>query len=619
MKPQIAILDFGSQYTHLITRRIRQLGVLARIYSPTVDLAELRGIKGIILSGGPQSVHDDTALKYNKDIFKFKVPILGLCYGHQLISYHFNGQVKSEKIKEYGLATLQKVGDNILLDNFKNSTEIWMSHGDQVKKIPFGFKVIARTKDCVVAGMAHDEQKLYGLQFHPEVHHTQNGLKILENFLFQICLCEQNWSMEKYWEQLVQDIKKKVGQKNVFLLVSGGVDSSVCFALLEKILGKKRVFGLHVDNGFMHLNESKQVKKYLAQAGFNDLEVVDASEQFLKKEKNIINPEKKRKIIGQTFLDIKDEVMKKMKMDPKQWILAQGTIYPDTIESGATKNADKIKTHHNRVAQILKLIKLEGLIEPLADLYKDEVREIGQKLKLPSSLINRHPFPGPGLAIRTLCSDGKEFIDNEKVLNEKLNRILGNKLKFKILPFKSVGVQGDNRTYKNPALITGNVSWKELNNISIQITNSFSEINRVVYLPSQLGGKCGGVPNQKVDLSQIKIKKAYLTKERLDLLRKVDDLVHKEIAKNKLYKNIWQFPVILAPLSLNEGDPASREKLGETIILRPVESKEAMTVNFYQMPKKILNSLVKKILQIEGVDLVLYDITNKPPGTIEWE
>jgi GMP synthase (glutamine-hydrolysing) len=596
---QIAILDFGSQYTHLITRRIRQLGVLARIYSPEVDLSELKGVKGIILSGGPQSVNDDTAIKYNKDIFRLKIPILGLCYGHQLIAYHFNGQVTAGKVKEYGLATLNKAGENILLNKFKNSEQVWMSHGDSVSKIPFGFKVIARTRDCTVAGMANDELKLYGLQFHPEVHHTKNGLRILENYLFKICHCEKNWSMEKYWQQLVQNVKDKVGSKNVFLLVSGGVDSSVCYALLEKILGKKKVFGLHIDNGFMRLNESVKVKKDLAKAGFDDLEVVDASEKFLKKEKGVIEPEKKRKIIGKVFLDVKDDVMKEMKMDPQEWILAQGTIYPDTIESGATKNADKIKTHHNRVVQILKLMKLGTLIEPLADLYKDEVREIGKKLKLPASLINRHPFPGPGLAIRALCSDGEEFIEKEKILNEKLNQAIDSNLETIVLPVKSVGVQGDNRTYKNPALIAGNASWSELNDLSIQITNQFSEINRVVYLP-----------NQKVDLSQIKIKKAYLTKERLDLLREVDDLVNKEVSKNKLYKNIWQFPVILVPLTLGEG---------ETIILRPVESKEAMTVNFYQMSKTILNTLTKKILQIEGVDLVLYDITNKPPGTIEWE
>ncbi len=609
IKPQIAILDFGSQYTHLITRRIRQLGVLACIYSPEVDVKELKNVQGIILSGGPQSVHDATAIKYNKDIFsplhssksvegKLNIPILGLCYGHQLISYHFNGQVKAGKIKEYGLATLQKVGDNILLKKFKGFEQVWMSHGDSVQRLPVGFKVIAKTKDCTVAGMANDDLKLYGLQFHPEVHHTQNGLKILENFLFQICHCQKNWSMEKYWKQLVQDIKKKVGDKNVFLLVSGGVDSLVCFALLKKILGKKRVFGLHIDNGFMRLNESEKVKKDLAKAGFNDLYVVNASEKFLKKEERIIEPEKKRKIIGKAFLDVKDDVMKKMKMDPKKWILAQGTIYPDTIESGATKNADKIKTHHNRVEQILKLMKLGDLIEPLADLYKDEVREIGKKLKLPASLINRHPFPGPGLAIRALCSDEEAISYKFKAISDKL-KMMSKELDISVLPIKSVGVQGDNRTYKNPAVISGNASWKELDSLSIQITNQFSEINRVVCLP-----------NQKVDLDQIQIKEAYLTKERLDLLRQVDDLVHREIKKNKLYKNIWQLPVILAPLSLGEG---------ESVILRPVESKEAMTVNFYQMPKKILNDLVQKILQIKEVDLVLYDITNKPPGTIEWE
>ncbi|OGY47908.1 MAG: GMP synthase, partial [Candidatus Buchananbacteria bacterium RIFCSPHIGHO2_02_FULL_38_8] len=403
MKEQIAILDFGSQYTHLIARRIRQLGVLAKIYLPTVSTTKLQGARGLILSGGPQSVHDKTAIKYNSKIFNLGKPILGLCYGHQLIAQRFGGQVKPGKTKEYGFAEISITGSSRFFSGLGQKEKVWMSHGDAVVKLPKGFKVIGKTFDCPIAAMENEKQGIYGLQFHPEVAHTKHGLIILRNFIFKICNCQPDWSMDKYWSQIVKNVKKTVGSRNVFLLVSGGVDSTVCFAILEKILGKKRVFGLHIDNGFMRLGESIQVKKTLAKAGFDDLEVINASAKFLAAERSVVDPEKKREIIGRTFLKIKDEVMKQQKMNQKNWVLAQGTIYPDTIETGGTKHADKIKTHHNRVKEVLKLMRLGALVEPLAELYKDEVRAIGRKLGLPPSLINRHPFPGPGLAIRTLC------------------------------------------------------------------------------------------------------------------------------------------------------------------------------------------------------------------------
>jgi len=608
-KSQIAIIDFGSQYTHLITRRIRQLGVLANIYSPDVNVKDLKGIKGLILSGGPKSVHDRTAVKYNKKLFNLGVPILGLCYGHQLIAQHLGGQVLPGKTKEYGFASLSLVNQSRLIKGLEQKSRIWMSHGDSVFILPKGFTAIGKTIDCPVAAMSNEKEKIYGLQFHPEVAHTNEGMKILKNFVFKICYCQKDWSLEKYWQEIVREVKKTVGKRNVFLLVSGGVDSTVCFALLEKILGEPRVFGLHIDNGFMRLDESEQVKTALAEAGFNDLLVVDASDQFLQAVDGLVDPEKKRLAIGETFLRVKDEVMNLEKMNPKDWVLGQGTIYPDTIETGGTKNADKIKTHHNRVEAVLKLMRLGALIEPLAGLYKDEVRLIGEKLGIPASLLNRHPFPGPGLAIRVLCNNGqaseankigKISLQQDLPAGRQVRKIVGSRLKTTILPLKSVGVQGDNRTYRHPALIQGQVSWQKLHDLSVRITNEVHEVNRVVYLVSP----------KKIDFKKLKIKKAYLTKERLDLLCRVDDSVNKEVRRYKIDKETWQFPIVLAPLGLNKG---------ETIILRPIQSQEAMTVNFYQMNQSILNNLAKKILKISGIDLVLYDVTNKPPGTIEWE
>ena len=598
--PQIAIIDFGSQYTHLITRRIRQLGVLANIYPPLVAAKDLKRIKGLILSGGPNSVYDQTAVKYNSQLFKMGVPILGLCYGHQLIAQHLGGQVQKGKVKEYGFANLEKLAEGKILSGVPKSSKIWMSHGDSVSQLPAGFINCAQTPDCNVAAMACAKKNIYGLQFHPEVAHTKAGQQVLSNFVFKICHCQKGWSLDKYFIQIVKDVKKTVGNRKVFLLVSGGVDSSVCFALLEKILGKKRVFGLHIDSGSMRLNESRQVKLALAKAGFDNLVVYDASDKFLQAEKGIVDPEQKREIIGRTFLQVKDEVMAKYNLKPKDWVLGQGTIYPDTIETGGTKNADKIKTHHNRVKEVLELIALGALIEPLSELYKDEVRAIGKKLGLPLSLINRHPFPGPGLFIRVLCNDVKSKSSWQVNQVGKLAKIVGPKFKTMILPLKSVGVQGDNRTYRHPALIMGDANWQTLHDLSVEITNKIPEVNRVVYL----------VAPQKVDLNNLKMKPAYLTKKRLDLLRQVDNLVNQEIKKAKLYDQIWQMPIVIAPLSLNGG---------ETIILRPVESKEAMTVNFYPMPKNILDDIANKILQIAGIDLVLYDVTNKPPATIEWE
>ena len=598
MKSQIAILDFGSQYTHLIARRIRQLGVLATIHSPQVASAAIKNVRGLILSGGPQSVHDSTAIRYNKKILELNKPILGLCYGHQLLAQAYGGQVKPGKVKEYGAASIAVKNSSPLFTGLSRRESVWMSHGDTVVRLPSGFVPIASTSDCPVAAMANDKQKRYGLQFHPEVTRSLNGLKIIENFIFGICGCTKNWSIVAYMAELERQIKKTVGRRKVFLLVSGGVDSTVAFALLERVLGKSRVFGLHIDNGFLRRNESVQVKLALARAGFDDLAVVGASKKFLQAEKGVTDPEKKREIIGRVFLQVKDQVMKKNKLDNAKWMLGQGTIYPDTIETGGTKHADTIKTHHNRVKEVLRLMRLGALIEPLAELYKDEVRQLGKLLGLPASLLERHPFPGPGLAIRTLCATGREVVVDKSTVDAKLKKIVSAPYWATVLPLRSVGVQGDNRTYRHPALLTGPLNWKKIHDLSVAVTNTVAAVNRVAYVAGSVSG------------GQFKIHPGLLTAERLELLRTVDATVTIFLRRNKLYKKIWQFPVILAPLTVCGG---------ETIILRPVESKEAMTVNFFAMPKRLLTELVKKILAFEGIDAVLYDVTNKPPGTIEWE
>lgn len=635
---EIAILDFGSQYTHLIARRIRELGVKSHIYPNDIPADELKNAVGIILSGGPKSVVSDVKLAYDPKLFELNIPILGLCYGHQLTAQHFDGTVSKGEAREYGLAKMNII-DSPIFQNIDQETTVWMSHGDHVAKLPDGFKQIATTGNDSVAAMENTDKKIFGFQFHPEVTHTKQGQQILTNFVFHICGAAKNWDTSKMLEQIQTEIKQQVGNKNVFLLISGGVDSTVCFALLEKTLGKDRVYGLHVDSGFMRMNESELVKKSLAKIGLDDLHIYNAEAEYLEKLKNIYDPEKKRKIIGELFIDITERVMKEQNFNESDWLLGQGTIYPDTIESGATKNADKIKTHHNRIDRIQDMIARGLIIEPIKDLYKDEVRQIGEKLGLPSELIHRHPFPGPGLAIRCLCSeqsnqkvsviarsDGgatsqsprqRDSYGSEEPRNDSYSTIYQ-------LPIKSVGVQGDERSYAHPAVIVENTSqttkpnalpftrgglgrgcvatqkdWKNLAQLSPQITNQYKNINRVLLL----------VHGDKEKIMQSKVNRAYLTKKRTDLLREIDYIVNINI-NNPDCEHIWQFPVVLIPFGYNHA---------ESVVLRPVESKEAMTVSFAKLPAEILENIVNEINKLGSVDFIFYDLTNKPPGTIEWE
>lgn len=595
---KIVILDFGGQYAHLIANRVRRLGVFTEIHSPAAPVSELEGAAGIIYSGGPSSVYDENAPEYNPEIINIPVPKLGICYGHQLMASQLGGTVRQGKVKEYGIAMLEvKESGHPLLEGIPAESQMWMSHGDVVNNLPQGYQVIASTKDCPTAAVAFDEKKLFGIQFHPEVTHSKFGMKLLDNFI-NICGCNREWDMKSYMPIITEKIRREVGGRNVFLLVSGGVDSTVAFVLLNRVLGPDRVLGLHIDNGMMRLGESSKIMDFLKAEGMNNLRVVDASEEFLGDLKGIIAPEQKRKLIGARFLKVKDAEMQKLNLDPQKWMIAQGTIYPDTIESGGTKNADLIKTHHNRVKEVMDLMAQGLLLEPLADLYKDEVRMLGEELGIPKSLVWRHPFPGPGLGVRLLCSDATgSFASNGDIAGLEAY-LKDNGIDGTALPIKSVGVQGDGRTYAQPFLITtGSVGWKECEKFSTEITNRFRELNRVIW---QVGAVSAEAPKACVQ---------YAERKNFDTLRKFDNICTEFLLKHDLYQSIWQMPVVLLPLTVG-GKPA--------VVMRPVNSTEAMTANFACIDRALLSELWSALEQA-GAGALWYDITHKPPGTIEWE
>ncbi|MDT8391054.1 MAG: glutamine-hydrolyzing GMP synthase [Lentisphaeria bacterium] len=591
---KIAVLDFGGQYAHLIANRVRRLGVFTEILSPASPAEDFADYAGIIFSGGPSSVYAPDRPDFNPEILGLDQPILGICYGHQLISQTLGGAVKPGKVKEYGIAnvTVEDAAHPLLI-GLPASSPMWMSHGDSVNALAPGFRAIASTPDCELAAVANDARKMYGIQFHPEVTHSRFGNRLLENFI-AICGCERTWSTASYLRDLEGRLRQQVGDRNVFLLVSGGVDSTVAFVLLNRLLGEDRVLGLHIDNGLMRLNESQAVKDFLNAENMRNLNVADAGDLFLSNLAGVSSPEAKRKIIGDTFLDVKDLEIEKLKLDPDHWVLAQGTIYPDTIESGGTKHADVIKTHHNRVPAIVDMLVQGKVIEPLADLYKDEVRALGEELGIPHALVWRHPFPGPGLGVRLLCSDGVAPDTTVPGLEAFLT---DHGIEGQTLPIRSVGVQGDARTYAHPFVLRGAPDWDKLEAFSTALTNRFADVNRVVY---QAG------PRNHVAYTLVA---QYCEKDKLDTLRRLDDICTAFLQEKGLYEAIWQMPVVLPPLEV-DGGPA--------VVLRPVCSNEAMTASFYPMAPALLTELCARLLA-GGAGAVLYDITHKPPATIEWE
>ncbi len=522
----VAVIDFGGQYAHLIANRIRRLSAYSEIFENDVPAEELRkkNIAGIILSGGPHSVYDPEGPSIDPKILGLGVPVLGICYGHQLIAQVLHGSVKRGKVKEYGKSVLRPIRREGVFKDFPEKSVAWMSHGDTVEKLPSGFEIIAETDDCPVAGMADFSRNIFGVQFHPEVTHTEKGMLLLANFI-RLAGVENTWKIDDYLEQSLQKIRDQAEGKKVFLLVSGGVDSSVSFALLEKALGKERIYGLFVDHGLMRKDEAAEVKVMLEEAGFPDLHIADESGRFLPRLAGVTDPEMKRKIIGDTFIDVQERISERLNLDPEKWLLGQGTIYPDTIESGGTKHADKIKTHHNRVEKIKRLMELGKIIEPLKDLYKDEVRELGRKLGLPEKMISRHPFPGPGLAVRILCTEKADILPNEGEI-EKQIEIQFPGISAKILPVKSVGVQGDGRSYRHPVVLfpTKEFSWEEFDAIATAIPNIIPEINRVLLCVSS---------EQKI--SSMSVPKSDLSSLRIRILQEADAVV-----RNILEEENWE-------------------------------------------------------------------------------
>jgi GMP synthase (glutamine-hydrolysing) len=499
---KILIIDFGSQFTQLIARRIRELGVFSEIIShKKIKLKDIdQTIKGIILSGGPLNVYQINKYSFDKKIINLNIPILGICFGHQILSKLNGGRVKQSKHREFGLANIYKKNESLLISNFFNkqkSKKVWMSHADQVSKLPKNFKVIASSTNSKFAIVENKLKKFYGIQFHPEVTHTENGKKLISNFIFLICKIKRNWSSKDQKIQLIKEVKDQVGSEKVICALSGGVDSSVVAQLLNKAIGKK-LYCIFVNTGLLRKNEEVQVVQTFKKRLKMNLIYVNAEKEFLKKLNNVSDPEKKRKIIGNLFIKIFERYAKKIK---NVKFLAQGTLYPDLIESKSVTGSQtsKIKSHHN-VGGLPKKMKLK-LVEPLKFLFKDEVRKLGLELNLSKDIISRHPFPGPGLAIRM---PGMITNNKIKILKEAdyyfIQALKDHGLYHKIwqayaalLPVKTVGVMGDNRTYEYLCLLRAITSedgmtadfyeFKKsfMETISNQIVNSIRGINRVVY------------------------------------------------------------------------------------------------------------------------------------------
>ena len=597
----LAILDFGSQYAHLIAKRIRHLGVYTEIFPPSIDIDSLRAAKGIILSGGPASVFVGDVPAFNPEILSISQPILGLCYGHQLIAKYFGGRVANTGQGEFGKASLHQLNFSPLWKDVADKSQVWMSHQDSVTELPQGFKVIGETISGSLAALQHQERPLFSLQFHPEVTDTLAGSQILSNFV-ELCKAHPSWSMERFIEQTKIELQQQVGEHNVLMFLSGGVDSSVAFALLNEVLGKERVLGLFIDNGFLRLNEAEQILQRYEQLGYGNVVDRDYSETFLESIAGEVDPQRKRHQVGNTFLTVREKLLEELKLNPDEWLLGQGTLYPDIIESGGTEHAKVIKSHHNRVDAIQDLIAKGQVVEPLKELYKDEVRRVGDLLGLPKEIVWRHPFPGPGLSINVLCSREDTILQPEhKKTLDTLHQYLPP-TQASLLPVRSVGVQGDQRTYTEPAVLLGPKDWEWLENTSIRLTNQVRAINRVVaYLPLQPTDQ---LPNWRVRC-------AFCDKLRLDLLRVAEAHVSETLANHGWLERIFQLLVILLPIS--------KDGYQDSIVLRPVISEDVMTARFAPVDWQVLHKLLPQLYALNGIDSVFFDITHKPPATFGWE
>lgn len=587
----IVILDFGGQYAHLIARRVRESGAFSQILPPETPAESLKEVAGIILSGGPQSVYEAGSPQADPKILELGVPVLGICYGHHWIAHVMGGKVTGGKVKEYGHTDIRVMDAGPLFDGLPNEFIVWMSHGDEVTELPPGFTVSASSATCAHAALSNIAKNIYTVQFHLEVVHSQYGADILKRF---VDLCHATpWSIEGYAQRIGTELLKEIGDRRVFMMVSGGVDSTVAFTVLNEVLGPHRVQGLLVDTGLMRKGEVRNIKNAFELFGIENLRYVDASEEFFTNLKGVTEPEQKRKIIGDTFLAVQKRESDAMNLRIEDgWMLGQGTIYPDTIETGGTKHSDTIKTHHNRVEAVQKMIDAGLVIEPLKDLYKDEVRKLGEELRLPPPLVWRHPFPGPGLGVRILCAASPTPLPPPPEGEGECA----------VLPIQSVGVQGDGRTYRHALTLfseTPCVVTAEHKKLATTIPNQYHDFNRVLLCTSHAA---------PVDFV---FTPSTITRERTALLQEADAIVDEEMHRANMYNRIWQFPVVLVPFGTKEG--------GESIVLRPIDSQEAMTAEAIALPEDVLKRMTDRLLELPGIDCVFLDLTNKPPATIEWE
>lgn len=497
---KILVLDFGGQYNQLIARRVRDNNVYAELlpYTASLDRIKDGGYKGIIFTGGPNSVYDESSPHYTKEILDLGIPVLGICYGCQLIAWMCDGKVDTAPVSEYGKIELKADTESVLFKDINKKSTVWMSHTDYISEAPKGFKITATTDDCPCAAMENADRKIYAVQFHPEVTHTEFGKQILHNFLYEVCGCKGDWVMDDFIDRSVRELREKIGDRKVILGLSGGVDSSVAAGLLSRAVGKQLTC-VFVDQGLMRKDEGDFVEKTFTTLFDMKFVRVNAQDEFYAKLKGVTDPEQKRKIIGTEFFNVFWNRIREESSDGKEPFFAQGTIYPDCIESGKG-DADVIKTHHNKV-KMPDDVKFAGIIEPLCDLFKDEVRAVGEKLGIPKELVWRQPFPGPGLGVRIIGEVTKEKIkilqDADAIFREEMAATGYEKSLsqfFAVLPnVKTVGVMGDHRTYDHlialRAITTDNfmtADWAQipydlLAKVSNRITNEVEHVNRVVY------------------------------------------------------------------------------------------------------------------------------------------